>query len=308
MMHLSRLFTALITPFTEEGLLDLKSLSSLIRWQEESGVEDLVLLGSTGEAFSLTDEERQQVISTAIQTRQKARIWVGCTAFTGDCVQRYALEAKARGADGIMLAPPPYSKPSQEGIIQTVKQVLHHCSLPILLYTIPSRTGVSMTHETVIELAQNPQIVGIKDASGDLSYSTELLQRLAEAGTACCVYSGDDAATLPLASLGAYGVVSVLSNIAPRTFSTLFSFLEQKKNKEALELHRTLYPLTKALFAAPNPTAVKALAKTLRLCGSCVRLPHTPVSKNLEEALIAKHKTLQQSPYFCDQYPLFSAT
>jgi len=303
-MPLSSLITALITPYTEQGSLDLSRLNSLIRWQEESGIEDIVVLGSTGEAFSLTDKERSQLLDSAICAKKRARIWVGCTAFTGEQATLYANEAKQRGAYGIMLAPPPYSKPSQEGILQTVYQVLDNCSLPALLYAIPSRTGVSITPKTFSELIRHPQIKGIKDASGDLSYSTELLHQIASCSSSCRFYCGDDAATLPLLALGAYGTVSVLSNIVPKTFSSLFSFMRQNKNEDALALNRALYPLMKGLFMAPNPTGVKALANFLGLCKNSVRLPHTLASQEIADILVSLHKTLQLSPYFCDSYPI----
>lgn len=270
-------YTALITPFLPDGALDLPALTALVQRQVAAGVDGVVPCGTTGEASTLSEAERLEVIATTVRAaagRVKVVAGVG-----GNDTRRVAAAARAvqdLGVDGALVVTPYYNKPSQAGLYA------HYCAvaeaapgLPLVLYNVPSRTGVSFTVETLSRLADVPGMVAVKEATADLVFGGDLLARTHGRLT---VLSGDDFTALPLWALGARGVISVTSNLLPDRFVALWRAFEAGDLASAQAQQRALFPLFKGLFIESNPVPVKALlAAHSGLCGAGVRLPLAPL-------------------------------
>ena len=285
-------YVAIVTPF-KNGKVDAASLKWLVDYQIENGTEGLVPCGSTGESATLSHEEHRHVIEVVIKA---ARGRVPVLAGAGSNATAEALElvkhAARAGADGTLQIVPYYNKPTQAGLFKHFQQIARASKLPMVLYNIPGRTGVSLAVETVIELAEAcPTIVGIKEASGTMDYTSQLLSTL---GTSrFTVLSGDDSLTLPLLSLGAKGVISVLANILPGPMAELCASWENGNRERALALHHAMFPIMRALFLETNPIPLKAAMAHLGLCREELRLPLVPLSLGARKTLIA---VLKASP------------
>jgi 4-hydroxy-tetrahydrodipicolinate synthase len=278
--------TALVTPFRADGQLDLDALADLVEWQIESGIDGLVPCGSTGEAATLSHQEHAAVIRHVVQ---QARGRVPVIAGTGSNSTREAVdmtrEARAAGADGALLISPYYNRPTQEGIYQHYRAIASEVGLPMVLYNIPARTGSRIDPETTARLSRVPSIVGLKEAGGDLALSSATL---AACDPRFCVLSGDDALTLPLLALGARGVISTTSNVAPRQMSAITRAFHAGDSEQARAAHFALLPLMRVLFCESNPIPVKsALAICGRIPHAGLRLPLTPLLKQNHEQLDA---------------------
>src|ERR1019366_4312277 len=279
-------YVAIVTPF-KNGKVDAARLKWLVDYQIENGTEGLVPCGSTGESATLSHEEHRRVIEVVIKA---ARGRVPVLAGAGSNATAEALElvkhAARAGADETLQIVPYYNKPTQAGLFKHFQQIARASKLPMVLYNIPGRTGVSLAVETVIELAEAcPTIVGIKEASGTMDYTSQLLSTL---GTSrFTVLSGDDSLTLPLLSLGAKGVISVLANILPGPMAELYSSWESGNAERALELHLQLYPIMRALFLETNPIPLKAAMAHLGLCREELRLPLVPLCLGPRKTLLA---------------------
>lgn len=273
--HLRGTWTALITPFANDAL-DIPTFRAIIEHQIANGVSGLVVCGSTGETPTLTDDEFRQMIDTAV-TVSAGRVPV--IAGTGTNATMTTIErtriAHDLGADAALVVAPPYNKPTQAGIVAHMEAVASATPLPIVLYNVPGRTATDMQAETVVRLSRVPGIVGVKEASGDVERASYII-RHAVPGFA--VFSGDDALTLPIISIGGCGVVSVASNIVPATVSRLTASALRGDLGEARALHFELVELVRALFVETNPIPLKAAAALLGFGTGEVRLPLTPAT------------------------------
>lgn len=267
-------FTALITPF-RDGDIDEPALRNLVEFQIAGGIAGLVPCGTTGEAATMTEAERQQVIEIVIE---QAAGRVPVIAGTGGNDTRRTIDATrhahAAGADGALVVVPYYNKPTQAGLYAHYAAIAEATDLPVMLYNVPGRTGINMSSETTLRLAEIPTIAGIKEACGSLDQVSELITG---APDGFAVLSGDDSLTLPMMSLGARGVISVAGNIVPGAMSRLASHCQRGQYAQARELHHELFDLMRAMFIDNNPTAVKTAASILGLCSGELRLPLTPM-------------------------------
>ena len=274
--------TALVTPF-RDGAIDEAALRNLVDLQIEAGVDGLVPCGSTGEAATLSHAEHRRVVEIVVQA---ARGRVPIIAGTGSNSTREAIEltqhAKAAGADGALLISPYYNKPTQEGIFLHYAEVARATSFPLLAYNIPGRTASNILPATIARMADVPQIVGVKEASGDVGQIAEVIARCPED---FAVLAGDDAMTLPLLALGGRGVIATTANVAPSAMVQMIRAFRAGDVVEARRIHFRLLPLFQVLFCETNPIPVKAALALMGLCGTEIRLPLTPLSEPHRERL-----------------------
>ncbi|SDO08899.1 4-hydroxy-tetrahydrodipicolinate synthase [Psychrobacillus sp. OK028] len=275
-MNFGQILTAMVTPFDHNEEIDFPATRNLINYLINNGTEGLVVSGTTGESPTLTEEEKVQLFKFTVEV-VNGRVPV--IAGTGSYNTKASLELTKRatdaGVDGIMLVVPYYSKPSQEGMYQHFKAIAEATSLPIMLYNIPGRSAVNMTVDTVIRLSQISNIVSIKEASGNLDTMAEIISNTPEDFS---LYSGDDGLTIPVLSIGGAGVVSVASHVIGNEMQVMIAKFNSGNVKEAANDHRTLLPIMKALFAAPNPTPVKTALNLKGIPVGGVRLPMIPLT------------------------------
>ncbi|OGR76567.1 MAG: 4-hydroxy-tetrahydrodipicolinate synthase [Elusimicrobia bacterium GWC2_64_44] len=282
-MKLKGCYTAIVTPF-RNGKLDLEALKRVVRFQVEGGVSGIVPCGSTGEAATLSPEEYLQVIKTVVAVA-KGRVPVIPGVGTNSTEKSVAMVKKvsALGADGLLAIVPYYNKPTQEGMTIHFSEMAKATRLPIILYNIPGRTGVNMLPATALGLRKKfSHIVGIKEASGSLDQVSEIING---ADKDFAVLSGDDSLTLPMMSVGARGVISVASNIAPAEVVRMCALFLDGDVPGAAALHHRLFQLVKTLFTETNPIPVKYAASLLGLCRPEPRLPLTPLTEKNREVL-----------------------
>ena len=283
--------TALVTPMHPDGSLDLETLSRLTEWQIQSSISALVPCGTTGEAATLTDEERFTIIQTVAKTAA-GRVPVIAGAGCNDTAraEQNCLAAAAAGVDALLLVTPYYNKTSQTGLIRHFHAIADATDLPIILYNVPSRTGVNITPETYRALSAHPNIVATKEASGNISHIAQVIQTC---GDQLDVYSGNDDQIVPLLALGAKGVISVLSNVMPRQTHDICQLFFDGKIEQSRQLQLELLELINALFSDVNPIPVKQAMNLMGYrCGSC-RLPldeMQPQARQHLEELLRRHK------------------
>lgn len=288
-------YTALVTPFSQDGnAVDWQAYERLIEGQLEARVTGLVPCGTTGESPTLSDAEQRELVARAVKlSRGRATVVAGVgTNSTKKSIEnaRAALEA---GADGVMAAMPYYNKPSQDGLFAHVKALADAVSCPIMLYNIPGRSAVDLSVDTLLRILEAcPNVVALKDASGGVIYTQELLLR---ASRPILVLSGDDALTLPLMSVGARGVVSVTSNLFPRAVSEVVEDALAGRSADAAVKHKRLYPVHRALFVEPNPQPVKAAIALKGRMNASVRLPLVEASQSVKSMLADVLKTYEAS-------------
>jgi 4-hydroxy-tetrahydrodipicolinate synthase len=274
--------TALVTPF-RDGKVDFEALAKLVDWQIEQGVDGIVSVGTTGESATLSVDEHVQVISATVKA---ARGRVPVVAGAGGNATEEALElthaSESAGADALLHVTPYYNRPSQEGLFRHFEAIAKSTRLPIILYNVPTRTACDMLTETVVRLCAFDNIVGIKDATGNLIRGGELI---AKTGERLVVMSGDDATAFPLYALGARGVISVVSNVAPRAMSDMWDAVKDGDWNRARKRHYELRVLNNLLFAEPSPSPTKAALSALGRCSVDVRLPLVPATPPLIEQL-----------------------
>jgi len=268
---LGRLLTAMVTPFDEKGKVDYQQAKRLAQALLKSGSQGVVVSGTTGECPTLTKEEKLRLFAEV-----KSAIGQGVVAGTGSYSTSESMkltkEAEKVGADAILLVVPYYNKPTQEGLFQHFKAIAESTSLPCILYNVPSRTVTNLSADTTIKLSQVDNIVGIKEASGNLEQITKILQ-----GTRkdFLVYSGNDGDTLPILALGGYGVISVASHLVGNQIREMMEKFLSGKIEEAAQLHRKLLPLINALFIVSNPIPVKYALNHIGFTVGKPRLPLT---------------------------------
>ena len=281
--------TALITPF-RGGEIDKAAFIHLLHRQIEGDVDALVVAGTTGESPTLTDTEKKWLFTVAVKEVTASGRKIPVIAGTGSNNTRRAMElsrmAEDCGCDGLLVVTPYYNKASEEGLIAHYEAITRATSLPLIPYHVPSRTGCKMSLAACKKLASLPSIVGLKDATGDLSFTARVASLC---GDSLPLYSGNDDLTLPVLSLGGLGVISVVSNLCPEAVTRLCRLWREGKTAEAKSLQLTLIPLCDALFCEVNPIPVKAAMEMLGLCTAEVRLPLSPadegVCKRVGEAL-----------------------
>jgi 4-hydroxy-tetrahydrodipicolinate synthase len=280
-MKLQGCGTALVTPFHPDGSLDEPALTSLVHSQVDNGVSLLVPCGTTGEASTLTESETQRVIEITIAAAAgRVPIFAGSTHnCTAQAVLNAKRIAKIPGLTGILTANPYYNRPNQEGQYQHFRAIAESIALPILLYNIPSRTATNLLPETVLRLAEIPNIVAIKESSGVMSQITELL---AHAPSTFAVLAGDDALALPVIALGGVGLVSVASNAIPGPMAQMIAAAltgTPEAWATARALNARYFALMQAHFSEPSPAPIKAVLALLNRCSETLRLPMVPVSE-----------------------------
>ena len=281
--------TALITPFDQNGV-NYEKLGRLIDWQIDSGIDALVVCGTTGEASTMTDDEHRMVIDYSVK-RAAGRVPVIAGAGSNDTA--YALDlvrcAEQSGADAMLVVTPYYNKCTQTGLIQMFTQIADASSKPIILYNVPSRTGVSIEPETYLALSKHPMIAAIKEANGNIS---KIMETSALVGDTLDIYSGNDDQIVPVLSVGGKGVISVLSNLIPAETSEICKAYLRGDTKKALEMQKKYLNLINLLFCEVNPIPVKAAMAAMGFCEDYLRLPLTPMEDAHREKLLAEMKRL----------------
>ncbi|MFZ3201359.1 MAG: 4-hydroxy-tetrahydrodipicolinate synthase [Candidatus Acidiferrales bacterium] len=274
--------TALVTPFRRDFSLDEETLRRLLRRQIAAGINFLVPCGTTGESPTLSRAEQLRLVEITIEeARGKVPVLAGAGSANTAHVIEMALEFKALGADGILSVCPYYNKPSQEGLYQHYKAIAAAVSLPIILYNVPGRTGANIDPATVARLAEIGNIIGVKEASGNIS---QMAAVVAAVPSRFLVISGDDAITLPLAALGGRGIISVASNEIPAEMARLAQLCLAGDFAAAREIHRRYFRLMEVNFIESNPIPVKAAMSLMGLLEPVYRLPLVPPkAENLEK-------------------------
>ncbi|WHY75389.1 4-hydroxy-tetrahydrodipicolinate synthase [Neobacillus sp. WH10] len=280
-MNFGQVLTAMVTPFDQNGEIDFNATRDLVNYLIANGSDGLVIAGTTGESPTLTTEEKAALFKFVVKVVDGR---VPVIAGTGSNNTRASISlttlAEEAGVDGIMLVVPYYNKPSQEGLFQHFKAIADSTVLPVMLYNIPGRSVINMSVDTIVRLSKIDNIVAIKEASGNLDAMAEIISLTADDFT---LYSGDDSLTLPVLVIGGAGVVSVASHIIGNELQEMINNFKNGHLKEAASAHRHLLPIMKALFAAPNPTPVKAALNMTGIKVGSVRLPLVPL--NSEEKL-----------------------
>ena len=275
--------TALITPF-KDGEIDFASLKDLIEFQIAGGIDALLINGTTGESATLSESEKREIIAFAVR---EVRGRVPIIAGTGSNDTKKALELSQYacdvGVDALLVVTPYYNKASASGLLLHYRTIAEGCEKPIILYNVPSRTGVSIPLCVLEKLSQYKNIVAIKEASGSISYCAHVLERC---GTDLDVYSGNDDLILPVLSLGGLGVISVISNALPHECAELCRLYFEGKTQEATLLQMRLLPIIDAAFSEVNPIPIKALLAHLNLCREEYRLPLCKMDDNKKETLL----------------------
>ncbi|GAB4316072.1 MAG: 4-hydroxy-tetrahydrodipicolinate synthase [Promethearchaeota archaeon] len=279
--QLSGTFTALITPFDENHEIDEEQLRSLVDFQVKNGVTGLVPMGTTGESATMSHYEHKRVVELVVERAKSLPQKPFVLAGTGSNSTREALEltrhAKETGADAALVITPYYNRPTQEGLVAHYSKIAEEVDLPIVMYNVPSRTGRNLEPDTVVRLAKLKNVVGVKEASGNLDQITRIIR---ETPDDFVVMSGDDGMTFAVMALGGQGVISVASNVVPRMVADLTDALAANDLPRARELHLRLYPLFKVLFVETNPGPVKYAAERLGIFKSRrMRLPMVPPTK-----------------------------
>jgi 4-hydroxy-tetrahydrodipicolinate synthase len=287
-------FVALVTPF-RNGALDEQALERLLDYQTAAGTQGVVPCATTGESPTILPDEYIRIMA---MTLKKGKGKFKVLAYTGsnDTLRTITRtqEAEKLGVDGALVVTPYYNKPTQEGLYQHFKSVAQATKLPLMLYNVPSRTGVSLEPVTVARLAEINNIVAVKEASGDLDKASQIM---ALCGDRIAVFSGDDSLTLPMLAIGAKGVVSVLANVAPKDVNKMVNYFSNGKIEEARQIHLKQFFLTKSLFAETSPGPVKAALNLLGLCHAEMRMPLVDVSddtRKLVKAELKKYGLLKQ--------------
>lgn len=266
--------TAMITPFSENGV-DLPEFGKMIDYQLAGGTDALVVLGTTGEPATMTEEEKERAARFAIErVAGRAKVILGTGGNCTEKVLKASKNAERWGADGVLAVTPYYNKCTQNGLIAYYRAIAEATSLPVIAYNVPSRTGVNILPETMARIAESDSIAGIKEASGNMSQVMETARLIRGK---CDLYSGEDALNLPILCVGGTAVISVVSNLAPKGVKALVNAALEGAPEEAIRLSDALLPLAKGCFCEVNPIPVKAGMNLLGFRAGQPRLPLTPI-------------------------------
>ena len=279
--------TALVTPLTRDGV-DYTAFGKLIDWQIDSGIDALVICGTTGEGSTLTDEEHREAIRFAVERANKR---VPIIAGTGSNDTDYAIDltrfAYKVGADASLVVTPYYNKATQKGLVTMFTAIADAADLPMILYNVPSRTGVAIEVKTYAALADHPNIVAIKEANGNIS---KIVETVAAVGDKLDIYSGNDDQIVPVLSMGGKGVISVLSNLLPAETSEMCHAFMRGDVQKSRQMQLDYLPLINALFSEVNPIPVKAAMAAMGYCEDYLRLPLTPMEDDHRAVLLSLMK------------------
>lgn len=291
-MDFGRLLTAMVTPFDRNHRIDWQAVTRLTEKLVASGSDGLVVAGTTGESPTLTVDEKIELFRHVVRVvNGRAAVIAG----TGSNATEQSVELTKRatecGVDGIMLVTPYYNRPSQEGLYRHFSTVATATHLPIMLYNVPSRTGTNMTADTVLRLAELPNVTSVKESSGDLVQAADIIRRAPDHFR---LYSGDDKNTLPLMAVGGYGVVSVASHLIGEEIKKMVNAFVRGDNEQARQLHTKWLDVFEGMFIAPNPVPVKFALSELGYGSAAVRLPLVPLDepeKNIVHEIVRKVKS-----------------
>ena len=289
MANIGRLITAMVTPFNAKGEVDFKQAQKLAKALINSGSDGLVVTGTTGERPTLTDEEQLDLFTTVREAIGKKGTIIAGTG--GNCTREsiaMTKEAKKRGVDAVLLVVPYYNKPMQEGMYQHFKAIAESTSLPCILYNVPGRTGTNLAPETAIRLSKIDNIIGIKEASGNLEQSAKIIMG---AGKDFLVWSGNDSDTFAIMAMGGYGVISVASHLVGDQLQAMIQQAAKGKMKEAAATQMRLLPLIDALFVVSNPIPIKY---ALNHVGFRVGKPRLPLTEPDEKSAKVIEETLKK--------------
>ncbi|MGM0803445.1 MAG: 4-hydroxy-tetrahydrodipicolinate synthase [Bacillota bacterium] len=282
-MNFGSISTAMVTPFDSKGNIDFGRTTKLVNHLINNGTDSLVVAGTTGESATLTTEEKIALFKHVVKVVD-GRVPVIAGTGSNNTKASIDLSKKAEeiGVDAIMIVAPYYNKPSQEGIIAHYKAIASAVSLPIMAYNIPGRSVITFSVDTVLRLAEVPNIVALKDAGGNLDTMSEVIENTPDDFV---VYCGDDGLTLPSLAIGSAGIVSVASHVIGNEMQTMIKAFRDGENKEAARIHRKLLPVMQELFKAPSPAPVKTALQVRGLNVGGVRLPLLPLNQSEREAL-----------------------
>ena len=282
--------TALITPFKSDGTIDFDGLEELIETQIKNGIKAIVVAGTTGEASTLSFEEYGLLIAkSADYINHRVPLIAGSGSNNTDVATKRSLEAQKRGADGLLIVTPYYNKTTQEGLVQHYLFIADRVRLPIIMYNIPSRTGIKIEPQTMKEIAEHPNIVGLKEASNDIS-------GLADIRALCpdlAVYCGNDDQIVPFLSLGSSGTISVLSNLLPNEIQNIHQLFFENKIETAAKEQLRFLPLIRAIFSEINPIPIKGIMQELGFPSGSPRLPLIPSSAECIERIKKELQSLE---------------
>ena len=282
---LTGVYTALITPFNQDGSIDLGAYKELLRFQMENGVNGLVPVGTTGESPTLDTDEKELLIRTAVEF-SAGRVPV--IAGTGTNNTKTAIEATVRarelGADMTLQVAPYYNRPSEEGLYRHFTEIAEKGGLPIVLYNVPGRSAVNMSVALILRLAEHPGIIAVKEASGNMSHILDLIHG---SKPDFSILSGDDALTLPMMACGAQGIISVASNMFPSEMVNLTELISQGRFAEARTVHKQLYPFFVNQFIETNPVPIKTYMAQHGKCAEIFRAPLCELQKSNRDILLA---------------------
>ena len=280
---------AVITPF-KNGKIDYDSFKRIIDMQKIAGTSALTVCGTTGEASTLRREERFALVAFAKAFSDNIPVIAGSGSNSTEHAIQFSLDAEKAGADAVLVVTPYYNKAAQKGLIEHYTAVADSVSIPVIVYNVPSRTGVNFKPETYLELSRHPNINGVKEASGDFGLFT---RTLGLCGDELNIWSGNDDVIVPMMSLGAKGVISVAANIIPAEIARLVKLCEDGRFPEAAELQIKYEKLISLLFSEVNPIPVKAAMNELGLCENILRLPLTEISEKNRALLTDELKALK---------------
>jgi len=275
--------TAIVTPFSEHGV-DYERLKKNLEFQYENGTSAVVVCGTTGENATHTPNEHDELVRVTVRTvNGRMKVIAGIGSNNTENALRAAENAKYSGADAVLMVTPYYNKTTQKGLVEHFSYVADRVDIPMILYNVPSRTGIGITADTCKVLSQHPNINGIKEASGDIALAARIRSLC---GDDLYIWSGNDDCTIPLMSLGALGVISVASNIVPGAVAKLCALCLEGSYAEATELYAKYASLFSALFIETNPIPVKAAMKMMGMDSGILRLPLTEISQESFETLL----------------------
>jgi len=283
--------TALVTPF-KDGKVDFDALGKILEHQITGGIKTLVLLGTTSEASTLEFDEEDAIIEYAKKRiNGRAKIIVGTGSNDTKVAIQRSVEAKKFGADGLLIVPPYHNKCTQAGLVAHYNAITDAVKMPVILYNVPARTGMNMTPDTVLKLAENPYIAGLKEASSNFDQITALAKKL---DGKLALYSGEDAFDYLYLALGAKGMISVAANAFPKQKVALADAMKKGDFKKGLQAHNEMLEMNNVLFCEVNPIPVKAMMHHLGLCTDEMRAPLTTIEKANREKLAAAYKNLKK--------------
>lgn len=282
---------ALITPFNEDKSVDFIALERIVNHVIEGGADFLVALGTTSEAPTLTAEEKKQVVSTILKTNAKRLpVLLGLGGNNTAGVVEQIKTQDFTGIDGILSVVPYYNKPNQRGMKAHFEAIADASPVPVILYNVPGRVGVNLQAATCVELAKHPNIVAVKEASGNLQQIMEILR---DKPADFDVISGDDGITQPMMALGAQGVISVAANAYIKPFARMMNAMKEGRTDEALKLHYAMLRMNQLIFADGNPAGIKCLMSHMGLCKNVLRLPLVTANEKVESDIIEEWKQLK---------------